>query len=78
MCSPCKVCGDHAKRHAASATHPMRGGEENMKEKMELVMNELAGTDEGICNKGGIKEYVEEDSDYGMVSAAEAVGEALL
>ena len=56
----------------------MRGGEENMKEKMELVMNELAGTDEGICNKGGIKEYVEEDSDYGMVSAAEAVGEALL
>ncbi len=41
MCSPCKVCGDHAKRHAASVVHPRRGGEEDMKEKVELLMNEV-------------------------------------
>ncbi len=55
MCTPCKACANHAKRHDASATHPRRGGEEEVKEKVELVMNEVAGADEGRSNYGGDK-----------------------
>ena len=56
MCNPCKACDNHAKRHAASATHPSRGGEEEGKEKVELGMNEVAGTDEGSSGNGGDKQ----------------------
>ena len=56
MCNPCKACADHAKRHAASATHPRRGGEEEVKEKVELVMNEVVGADEGSSGNGRDKQ----------------------
>ena len=59
------MCDDHAKRHDASATHLRRGGEEEVKEKVELVTNEVVGTDEGSSGNGWDKKYVEEDSDYG-------------
>ena len=51
-----KACDDHAKRHAASTTHPRRGGGEEGKEKVELVMNEVAGADEGTSGNGGDKQ----------------------
>ena len=53
MCTPCKTCEDHAKRHAASTTYPRRGGEEEVKEKVELVMNEVAGADEESSDNDG-------------------------
>ena len=55
MCNSWKACDDHAKKHAASVTHPRRGGEEEVKKKVELVMNEVAGTDEGSSGNGGDK-----------------------
>ncbi len=56
MCNPCKACADHAERYAASAMHPRRGGEEEVKERVELVMNEVAGADEGSSGNGGDKQ----------------------
>jgi hypothetical protein len=35
--------------------HPRRGGEVEVKEKVELVMNEVVGADEGSSNNGGDK-----------------------
>ena len=46
VCNPWKACDNHAERHAASPMHPRRGGEEEVKERVELVMNEVAGADE--------------------------------
>ena len=37
-------------------THSRRGGEEEVKEKVELVMNEVAGADEGSSGNGGDKQ----------------------
>ncbi len=54
MCNAWRACGDHAKRHAASMTHPRRVGEEKVKEK--VVMNEVAGTDERSSGNGGDKQ----------------------
>ena len=56
MCNPWKACEDHAKRHAASAMHPRKGGEEEVKENVELVMNEGAGADDGSSGNGGDKQ----------------------
>jgi hypothetical protein len=56
MCNAWKACEDHAKRHAASVTHPMKGGEVEVKEKVELVMNEVGGADEGIHGNGRDKQ----------------------
>ena len=56
MCNPWKACAGHAERHAASMEHPRRSGVEEVKEKVELVMNVVAGADEGSSSNGRDKE----------------------
>ncbi len=51
MCNAWKECDNHAKRQAASVSHPRRGSEDEVKEKVELVMNEVVGADEGSSGK---------------------------
>ena len=36
--------------------HPRKGGEEEVKENVELVMNEGAGADDGSSGNGGDKQ----------------------